>query len=45
VDSALAAYRKYLSVYRNAPDREKILKRIEKLESESGHVASKQKSG
>jgi tetratricopeptide (TPR) repeat protein len=45
VDSALAAYRKYLSVYRNAPDRDKILKRIEKLESESGHAASKQKSG
>jgi tetratricopeptide (TPR) repeat protein len=45
VDSALAAYRKYLSVYRNAPDREKILKRIEKLESESGHAPSKQKSG
>ena len=45
VDSALAAYRKYLAVYRNAPDREKILKRIEKLESESGHAASKQKSG
>ena len=41
VDSALAAYKKYLSVYRNAPDREKILKRIEKLESESGHEASK----
>lgn len=45
VESALAAYRKYLAVYRNAPDREKILKRIEKLESETGHAASKQKSG
>ena len=45
VDSALAAYRKYLDVYRAAPDREKILKRIEKLESESGHQPSKQKSG
>lgn len=45
VDNALAAYRKYLDVYRTAPDREKILKRIEKLESESGHAASKQKSG
>jgi len=45
VDNALAAYRKYLDVYRTAPDREKILKRIEKLESESGHVPSKQKSG
>jgi len=45
VDNALAAYKKYLDVYRTAPDREKILKRIEKLESESGHAASKQKSG
>lgn len=45
VDNALAAYRKYLAVYRNAPDREKILKRIEKLESESGRASSKQKSG
>jgi len=45
VDNALAAYRKYLDVYRTAPDREKILKRIEKLESESGHAGSKQKSG
>jgi len=45
VDNALTAYRKYLDVYRNAPDRDKILKRIEKLESESGHAASKQKSG
>src|SRR4029077_16610631 len=45
VDNALAAYRKYLDVYRTAPDRDKILKRIEKLESESGHAASKQKSG
>jgi tetratricopeptide (TPR) repeat protein len=45
VDNALAAYRKYLDVYRAAPDREKILKRIEKLESESGHPQTKQKSG
>jgi tetratricopeptide (TPR) repeat protein len=45
LDNALAAYRKYLDVYRAAPDREKILKRIEKLESESGRAASKQKSG
>jgi tetratricopeptide (TPR) repeat protein len=45
VDNALAAYRKYLEVYRTAPDREKILKRIEKLESQSGHPQSKQKSG
>jgi len=45
VDNALAAYRKYLEVYRTAPDREKILKRIEKLESQSGHAPTKQKSG
>jgi tetratricopeptide (TPR) repeat protein len=45
LEKALAAYRKYLDIYRNAPDREKILKRIEKLESESGHGATKQKSG
>jgi len=45
VDNALASYRKYLEVYRTAPDREKILKRIEKLESQSGHTPSKQKSG
>jgi tetratricopeptide (TPR) repeat protein len=45
VDNALAAYRKYLEVYRTAPDREKILKRIEKLESQSGQTQSKQKSG
>jgi Flp pilus assembly protein TadD len=45
VDKALAAYRKYLEVYRTAPDREKILKRIEKLESRSGHTQSKEKSG
>jgi tetratricopeptide (TPR) repeat protein len=45
VDNALAAYRKYLEVYRTAPDRDKILKRIEKLESQSGHTQSKQKSG
>jgi cytochrome c-type biogenesis protein CcmH/NrfG len=45
VDNALAAYRKYLDVYRTAPDRDKILKRIEKLESESAHAPSKQKSG
>ena len=45
VENALAAYRRYLDVYRTAPDREKILKRIEKLESESGHAPSKQKSG
>src|SRR4029077_3375519 len=45
VDNALAAYRKYLQVYRTAPDRDRILKRIEKLESQSGHPQPKQKSG
>ncbi len=45
VENALAAYRKYLEVYRTAPDREKVLKRIEKLESQSGHTQSKEKSG
>lgn len=45
VDSALAAYKKYLQVYPTAPDHEKILKRIEKLESQSGHAQQKQKSG
>lgn len=47
VDNALAAYRKYLQLLRNAPDREKIQKRIEKLEGQSGHAQAqtKQKSG
>jgi tetratricopeptide (TPR) repeat protein len=45
IDNALTSYRKYLNVYRNAPDRDKILKRIEKLESQSGHTQSKEKSG
>jgi Flp pilus assembly protein TadD len=44
VDNALASYKKYLDVYRTAPDRDKILKRIEKLESQSGHSQTKQKS-
>ena len=44
-DNAAAAYRKYLEVHRTAPDREKILKRIEKLESPPGHPQPKQKSG
>ena len=43
-DNALAAYKKYLEIYRTAPDREKILKRIEKLESQS-HAQGKLKSG
>lgn len=45
VPAALAAYKKYLEVYRTAPDREKILKRIEKLESQAGHAQAKEKSG
>jgi tetratricopeptide (TPR) repeat protein len=44
LDHALASYRKYLEVYRTAPDREKILKRIEKLESQTAHTQAK-KSG
>lgn len=47
VDNALAAYRKYLRLLSNAPDREKIQKHIEKLEGQSGHAQeqTKQKSG
>ena len=45
LDKALAAYRKYLEVYRTAPDREKILKHIEKLESQAEHPQTKQKLG
>jgi tetratricopeptide (TPR) repeat protein len=45
VDNALAAYRKYLQVYRTAPDRDKILKRIDRLEGQAGHPQPKQKSG
>ena len=45
VDNALVFYKKYLEVYRTAPDREKILKRIEKLESQSAHTQSREKSG
>jgi len=47
VDNALAAYRKYLQLLRNASDRDKIQKRIEKLEGQSGHAQeqTKQKSG
>jgi tetratricopeptide (TPR) repeat protein len=45
LDKALAAYRKYLEVYRTAPDREKILKHIEKLESQAERPQTKQKLG
>ncbi len=44
VENALANYKKYLEVYRTAPDREKILKRIEKLESQSGQHREKRNS-
>jgi tetratricopeptide (TPR) repeat protein len=44
-DKALANYRKYLDVYRQAPDREKILKKITKLEGQAGHSQTKEKSG
>jgi tetratricopeptide (TPR) repeat protein len=50
VDNALTAYRKYLQLVRNssnASDRDKIQKRVEKLEGQSGHAQeqTKQKSG
>lgn len=45
IDNAVANYKKYLEVYRTAPDREKIMKRIEKLESQSGRAQAKEKSG
>ena len=47
VENALTAYRKYLQLFRNASDREKIQKRIEKLEGQLGHAQeqTKQKSG
>jgi len=42
---ALTSYRKYLDLYRNAPDREKIQKRIEKLEMETAHQETRHGSG
>jgi tetratricopeptide (TPR) repeat protein len=42
---ALTAYRKYLDLYHNAPDREKIQKRIEKLESQTAHQDTRHGSG
>lgn len=44
-DGALTAYRKYLQLVRDAPDRDKIQRRIDKLENESGHAQAKPKSG
>ncbi|HXR09627.1 MAG TPA: hypothetical protein VN792_02565 [Candidatus Acidoferrales bacterium] len=51
VDNALVAYRKYLQLLHNGPDRDKVQKHIEKLEGQShgqtGHAQeqTKQKSG
>ena len=45
IDSALVNYKKYLDVYRTAPDKEKILKKIEKLQGQAGHSQAKEKSG
>jgi tetratricopeptide (TPR) repeat protein len=47
VDNALVAYRKYLQLLHNGPDRDKVQKHIEKLEGQSGpgQEQTKQKSG
>jgi Flp pilus assembly protein TadD len=37
VDHALTNYKKYLDVYRTAPDRDKILRKITKLQGQAGH--------
>jgi tetratricopeptide (TPR) repeat protein len=37
VDHALTNYKKYLDVYRTAPDRDKILRKIAKLQGQAGH--------
>jgi tetratricopeptide (TPR) repeat protein len=39
--SAITAYRKYLELFRAAPDKEKVNKRIEKLEAESKSAADR----
>ena len=39
--SAITAYRKYLELFRTAPDKEKVNKRIEKLEAESKSAADR----
>jgi len=44
IDNAVANYKKYLDVYRTAPDRDKILKKVEKLEEQAGHSQTRQKS-
>jgi tetratricopeptide (TPR) repeat protein len=43
--SAIGAYRKYLELYRTAPDHGKILKRIEKLEKQTQRGAKQRGSG
>jgi tetratricopeptide (TPR) repeat protein len=43
--NAVIAYRKYLDVYRDAPDRKEILKEIEKLTSDTERQPAKQTSG
>jgi cytochrome c-type biogenesis protein CcmH/NrfG len=47
VDNALVAYRKYLQLLHNGPDRDKVQKHIEKLEGQSGRAQeqTKEKSG
>jgi tetratricopeptide (TPR) repeat protein len=45
VDGALTAYRKYLDLLRDASDRDKVQKKIDKLEGESGRAQTKIKSG
>ncbi len=44
-DSAVTAYRTYLKLYRTAPDRDKILERIERLQSKAKHDATPPGSG
>jgi len=39
--SAITAYRKYLELFRTAPDKDKVNKRIEKLEAESSRAAAR----
>lgn len=43
--NALTSYRKYLDLYHTAPDREKILKRIEKLETQTARQETRHGSG
>jgi tetratricopeptide (TPR) repeat protein len=41
---AVSSYRKYLDTYRTAPDREQVLKRIERLESQMSRQTDKRTS-